>query len=478
MHAPLPRLLATLFALMLLAAQPARALNVKVHTFTLDNGMQVVVIPDHRAPVVTHMVWYRVGAADEPAGKTGLTHYLEHLLFKGTKKIKPGEFSKIVKRHGGNDNAFTSRDYTAYFQRIAKEHLPLVMELEADRIANLQLSEKDVKTELEVIKEERRMRTENDPRALFSERLYAALFTAHPYRRPVVGWMADVEHLTLADVMAHYRRFYTPANAIVVVAGDVTPEEVKKLAEKYYAPLKNTAPKTIRWRTPEPPPLTERRLTMRDPRVRQPTFQRLYVAPAYRTAKGKEAHALDVLAEALGGGTTSVLYRKLVVQEQVAAFAGAFYSGNDRDYGTFGIYAVPAPGTSPEKLEARIDATLREVLANGINEKRLTRTKNAMIASAIYALDSQFALARIFGSALTADSTIDSVLQWDERIATVSGEDMLAAARKVLKPANSVSGWLLPAPRKTASAAQATPAKAMPAARAPAKATSGEERKQ
>ncbi len=442
-------LMRSLFAALLLLPVlllPARALDVKLTTFTLKNGMQVVVIPDHRAPVVTHMVWYRVGAADEPMGKTGAVHFLEHLLFKGTKKIRPGEFSKIVKRHGGNDNAFTSRDYTAYFQRIAKQHLPLVMELEADRIANLQLSDKDVKTELEVIKEERRQRTENDPRALFAERLNAALFVAHPYRRPVVGWMADVENLTLDDVMRFYRRYYTPANAIVVVAGDVTPEEVRKLAERYYAPLPNTAQRPLRWRTPEPPALAARRIEMRDARARQPMFQRLYVAPSYRTAKGLQAHALEVLAEALGGGATSVLYRRLVVEEKVAAFAGAYYSGNDRDYGTFGIYAVPAPGVKREKLEQRIDAVLREVMANGIDAKRLKRTKEALTASAIYALDSQFALARIFGAALASDSTIEGVLQWDERIAEVSNADIIAAARKVLKPAGSVSGWLLPAP--------------------------------
>ncbi len=457
MH-PLSRLLLTALLLPLLLPLlllPASALDVKVSTFTLKNGLRLVVIPDHRAPVVTHMVWYRVGAADEPVGRTGLAHYLEHLMFKGTKKIAPGAFSRIIKRHGGDDNAFTSRDYTAYYQRIAADKLPMVMRMEADRMQNLQLSERDVKTELEVIKEERRMRTENDPRSLFSERLYAALFVAHPYRRPVVGWMADVEHLTLKDVMAFYRRHYTPANAIVVVAGDVQPQQVLKLAREVYGPLRNTAQVAPRWRTPEPPAITERRLVMHSPRVRQPAFQRLYLAPAYRTASGNDAHALDVLAEALGGGTTSVLYRRLVVEEKVAAFAGAFYSGNDRDYGVFGIYAIPAPGVRQRKLEERIDAVLREVLANGIDAKRLKRTKNAMVASAIYALDSQAALARIFGAALAADSTIDSVLKWDERIANVSGADVLRAARAVLKPANGVSGWLLPAPRKVAKAEKA-----------------------
>ena len=443
-QARLIRLLAALLGWLALMA-PALALNVPVKTWKLDNGLTLVVIPDHRAPVVTHMVWYRVGAADEPAGKTGLAHYLEHLMFKGTKRIAPGEFSKIIKRYGGNDNAFTSRDYTAYYQRIASDKLALVMEMEADRMQNLQLSEKDVKTELEVIKEERRMRTENDPRSLFAERMQAALFTAHPYRRPVVGWMADVAHLTLADVMAFYRRYYAPANAIVVVAGDVEPEEVHKLALKHYGPLKNQVALQPRWRTPEPPPLAARRLVMRSARVRQPVFQRLWVAPSYRMVKGTMAHALDVFADALGGGTTSVLYRRLVVEEKVAAWAGATYSGDDRDYGTFAVYATPAPGVSPEKLEARIDAVLGEVLEKGIDGKRLERSKKSMVAAAIYALDSQFALARIFGEAMATETGIDSVLHWDERIAKVTDEEVLKAARAVLKPANSVTGWLLPA---------------------------------
>ncbi len=442
----------------LLIAPLAQALDVPVKRWKFGNGLTLVVIPDRRAPVVTHMVWYRVGAADEPAGKTGLAHYLEHLMFKGTKRIAPGEFSKIVKRYGGNDNAFTSRDYTAYFQRIAKDKLAMVMEMEADRMQNLRLSEKDVKTELEVIKEERRQRTENDPRTLFGERLQAALYVAHPYRRPVVGWMADVERLSLADVMAFYRRFYTPANAIVVVAGDVEPEEVRKLAEKHYGRLKNTGVIGPRWRTPEPPPLAARRVVMKSPRVRQPVFQRLWVAPSYRTARDGMAHALDVFADALGGGATSLLYRRLVVEEKVAAWAGAYYAGDDRDYGAFGVFATPAPGVTPQKLEARIDAVLKEVLEKGIDAKRLERSRKSMVASAIYALDSQFALARIFGEALATETGMDSVLQWDERIERVTAEDALKAGRAVLKGANSVTGWLLPAQRERKAAANVSPA--------------------
>ncbi len=460
----LARLATALVVLLTLAAQPARALDIPVSTFTLKNGMRVVVVPDRRAPVVTHMVWYRVGAADEPAGKTGLTHFHEHLMFKGTRKIAPGEFSKIVKRLGGNDNAFTSRDYTAYYQRIARQHLGKVMAMEADRMQNLQLSERDVLTEREVIKEERRERTENNPRALFAERLHATLFTAHPYRRPVVGWMDDATNLTLEDVMAHYRRFYTPANAILVVTGDVSPREVRELAEKHYGNLKNTASIKPRRRTREPAPLAERRLVMRDARVRAPLFQRLYLAPSYRSAgEGHDAHALEVFAEALGGGTTAPLYRELVVKSQLATFAGAFYSGDDRDYGIFGIYATPAPGVSRQKLEAAIDALLKKVLREGLPERRIARARDNLVASATYALDSQFALARIFGAALASDSDVRSVLEWDRRLMQITPKEALAAARKVVRPVNSATGWLLPAhapqPRRQArTATEAEPA--------------------
>ncbi len=432
------------FAFLLAAfASGASALDIRAKQYRLKNGLELVVIEDHRAPVVTHMVWYRVGSADEPSGKSGLAHFLEHLMFKGTKKIPPGEFSKIVKRHGGQDNAFTTADYTAYFQRIAKEHLGLVMTLEADRMQNLQLSERDVDTEREVIKEERRMRTDNNPRALFAEQLQAATFLAHPYRRPVVGWMDDVERLKLADAMAFYRRFYTPANAIVVVAGDVRPEEVRKLAQRHYGPLVNTAPRATRRRTKEPPPLAARRIVMRDARIRAPIVQRQYLAPSYRTAKKGRAHALEVLAQALGGSTTSVLYRELVVERQLATWAGAWYDGDNKDYGTFGLYASPALRVSMEKLERAIDKIIARVLRQGLEEKAIRRAATALTAEAVHALDSQFYLARMAGEALVTGSTLEDIRQWENRIRAVEPAQVLAAARATLRRRASATGMLL-----------------------------------
>lgn len=423
---------------------PARALNVDVSQFVFDNGLQVVVIPDRRAPVVTHMVWYRVGSADEPQGKAGIAHFLEHLLFKGTDKIPAGEFSRIVRRHGGEDNAFTSKDYTGYYQRIAKEHLGLVMELEADRMANLVLTDQAVLPERDVVLEERRSRIDNDPASLLSEQVEAALYIAHPYGRPIIGWMPEVSKLTRDDALAFYRTHYTPKNAIVIVAGDVTAEEVRTLAEKYYAPLKNTADPGERVRTPEPEPLAARRVVLEDARAASPTVQRRYLAPSYTTAEPMEAEALEILAEIVGGGSTSRLYRSLVVEAKAAAYAGARYSGDSLDSGTFMVYAAPNPGGSVETIEPMIDAVLTDIIANGVAEDELVRARNKLLADTVYALDSQFRLAYIFGVALTNGQTVEDVTGWVARIEQVTAADIQKAAKKVLRNERSVTGILLP----------------------------------
>jgi zinc protease len=427
-----------------LVSVPARALNVEVSQFTLDNGLQVVVIPDRRAPVVTHMVWYRVGSADEPQGAAGIAHFLEHLLFKGTQTLEPGEFSKIVRRHGGQDNAFTSRDYTGYHQRISRDRLDLVMGLEADRMANLVLTDEDVATELAVVLEERRSRIDNDPQSLLSEQVNAALYTAHPYGRPIIGWMAEVSKLTREDALAYYRIHYTPRNAIVVVAGDVTPEEVRALADKHYAPLQNTADPGPRVRTPEPEPIAARRVQLVDARAATPVIQRTYLAPSYTTAGPGEAEALEVLAQVLGGGATSRLYRSLVVQSKSAVAAGASYSGDGLDSGTFVVYAVPAAGGKVDGVESELDAILAEIAADGVSDDELERSRNRLIASTVYSLDSQFQLAYMFGVALTNNRTVEDVVGWSERIEAVTGEAVKAAAGKVLRIERSVTGILLP----------------------------------
>ena len=437
------KIIALLLTLFVVYPASAKPLNIDVGEFTLDNGMKVVVIPDHRAPVVTHMVWYKVGAADEQSGKSGIAHFLEHLLFKGTKKIAPGEFSKIVARNGGQDNAFTHLDYTGYFQRISKDRLELVMGMEADRMQNLVLSDKDIITERDVVKEERRTRTDNKPAQLLSEQMSAALYTAHPYGIPIIGWMSEVAKLTRQDAMSFYRKYYTPSNAILVVAGDVSAERVKQLAQKHYGGLKNTATPGPRLRTREPQPIAARRVIMRDKRVSSPYVMREYLAPSYRTAKGNEALALDVLTEILGSGTTSRMYKKLVVKDKVAVSTGSWYSGDQMDYGTFGFYAVPASGGDLEGLEKHIDAIIADVLANGVSQKELQRARKVLQAETVYLLDSQSSLARVFGRALVVGLSVNDVLNWDDRLAAVTQQDIKNAAAKVLKIRRSVTGFLL-----------------------------------
>jgi len=429
---------------LVVAISPARALDIDVSSFTLANGMQVVVIPDHRAPVVTHMVWYKVGAADEPQGKAGIAHFLEHLMFKGTPKYPDGAFSRIVRANGGNENAFTSQDHTAYYQRVMKDRLPLVMELEADRMQNLVLTDETVLPERAVVQEERRERLENEPSGLLSEQLDAALFTAHPYGKPVIGWMPEVAALTRQDALDFYRQHYEPHNAILIVAGDVTPDEVKTLAERYYGPLENKRPAVERRRTTEPAPTAERRVIMRDARASTPSWQRQYLTPAARNLPAREELALSLLADIVGGGNQSRLYQKLTVEQKIAAYAGAWFSADMLDYGTLGVYAAPNTGVSVEQVEKAVDDVLADVAAKGVTQEELDRSRNSVIASSTYLLDSQDKLARVFGVALTTGQGIADVLDWEKDMATVTLEDVNKAARTAFERKASVTGILLP----------------------------------
>lgn len=450
------RLAAAALAVPLLAAAPVAIAQVfNPESFVLQNGMQVVVIPNHRVPVVSHMVWYRVGSADEPPGKTGIAHLLEHLMFKGTETIPPGEFSKIIARHGGRDNAFTSSDYTAYFQNVAKEHLELVMKMEADRMANLRLEPKDVRTEREVVLEERRSRTENDPAALLSERSEAVLYLNHPYRNPVIGWASEIAKLDHDDAIDFYKRYYAPNNAILIVAGDITAAELKPLAEKYYGSI---APREVpkRLRPQEPPALTARRVELRHPDVRQPSWGRRYLAPSYTTGDSRLAYPLQVLAEVIGGSTTSRLYRNLVVDKQVAAGAGAFYDPTVLDLSTFGVYASPRPSAPMDKLEQAMEEELKQIAAGDIDPAEVERAKERLRANVVYARDSLQAGAYAFGQALTTGSGIENVESWPQRIAAVTPDLVKEAARTVLQRDVAVTSVLLPAEgaRTAASAPQ------------------------
>jgi zinc protease len=428
-------------------ASPAPAAVFNPETFTLANGMQVVVVSNRRAPVIAHMVWYRVGAADEPAGKSGIAHFLEHLMFKGTKTIPPGEFSKIVARNGGQDNAFTSQDYTAYFQTVARDRLELVMRMEADRMRNLVLTDKEVLPERDVVLEERGSRTDNDPGSQLYESAQAALFMNHPYGNPVIGWKHEIEQLTTDDALKFYHRFYAPNNAILIVAGDVDAKELRPLAEKYYGAIKR-GPDIVRKRVQEPVHHAERRVELRSPRVRQPSWSRTWLAPSYRTAKGNEAYALQVLAKIIGGGATTRLYRELVVVQGVASSVGAWYSPDQFDLGSFGVSVSPRPGKTLDEAEAALRLQIDKLLQGGITDDELSRAKNSMVSSAIYARDSLRAAPNILGRALATGRTVADVEEWPDRISAVTRAEVEKAARSILRSRRSVTSVLLPAKRK------------------------------
>ncbi|SES29733.1 zinc protease [Tranquillimonas rosea] len=412
-------------------------------TFTLDNGLEVVVLEDHRAPVVVNMVWYRAGAADEPPGASGIAHYLEHLLFKGTDDLEPGEFSEVVAANGGTDNAFTSQDTTAYFQRVAADRLGLMMEMEADRMRDLQLDGRDIATERQVILEERNMRVENDPGSLFSEQRNAAQYLNHPYGTPIIGWKHEMESLTLDDALGFYRTYYAPNNAVLVVAGDVEPDNVRALAEEHFGPLEPTEDLPERARPQEPPQTAERRLTYEDPRVAQPYVIRSYLAPERDSGEQERAAALTLLAEVLGGSSqTSVLGRGLQFDKDIAVYTSAYYNGTQYDDTTFGLVVVPSQDVSLQEAEDALDAEIAAFLEDGVDPEQLERIKQQLKASLIYEEDSVQSLANRYGRALTSGLTIEDVEAWPDVLQSVTGEDIVAAARDVFDRDRSVTGWL------------------------------------
>lgn len=416
----------------------------EVSTFTLDNGMEAVVIEDHRAPVVVHMLWYRTGSADEPPGVSGVAHFLEHLLFKATETLESGEFSATVAANGGTDNAFTSYDYTAYFQRIAADRLPLMMRMEADRMSNLRLTEEDIETERRVIIEERNQRTESRAGALAREQIMAAQYLNHPYGSPIIGWMHEMEQLEMDDTIAFYERFYSPNNAILVVAGDVTPDEVRALAEEHYGPIPAEPNLPERLRPSEPPQRAERRLVYEDERVAQDYLTRSYLAPERDPGAQETAAALVYLAEVLGGSSfTSLLGTKLTFDSDIALFTGAGYSGNSLDETTFNLTLVPSEGVSLREAEDAMDDAIAEFLDAGVDLDQLDRIRTQLYASEIYARDNVSTLARRYGAALSQSLTVEDVQAWPDILQAVTADDIMDAANQIFDRDRSVTAWIV-----------------------------------
>jgi zinc protease len=413
-------------------------------SFTLGNGLQVVVIPDHRTPVVTQMIWYKVGSADETPGKSGLAHFLEHLMFKGTSLHPAGEFSQTVLKAGGNENAFTSTDYTGYFQRVPRDQLEKMMGFEADRMTGLILKDENVLPERDVVLEEYNMRVANNPEARLTEQIMAALYLNHPYGRPVIGWHQEIEKLNREDALAFYKRFYAPNNAILVIAGDVNANEIKPMAERTFGPvLPQPGIPAKRTRPQEPTPIAARTVTLADPRVEQPTLRRYYLAPSAATAAAGESPALDVLAQLMGGGSNSYLYRALVIDRPLAVSAGASYQGTSLDPTQFNISVSPKSGVEFSQIEQVIDSVIADIGQNPARAEDLERVKTQLIAEAIYAQDNQATLARWYGSALVTGQTVDMVRTWPDRIRAVTADAVQQAARTWLDRRHSVTGYLV-----------------------------------
>jgi len=423
---------------------PLRAAVFNPESFVLKNGMQVVVIPNHRAPIVTHMVWYKAGAADEPRGSSGVAHFLEHLMFKATKTLKSGEFSKIVARNGGRDNAFTSHDYTAYHQSVAVDRLEIVMKMEADRMRNLIFDEAEIAPERQVVLEERRSRTGNSPGAKLGEQVNAAMFINYPYRNPVIGWAHEIRAITKKTLTEFYNLNYRPNNAVLVVAGDITAKQLRPLAEKYYGVIP-AGPALTRNRAKEPPHNAARQVTLRDPRVRQPSWRRSFLAPSHGYGDNVHTYPLEVLTQIFGGGSTSDLYRALVIDQKIAISAGSHYDADNIGPSRFSIYASPRPGVKMADLELAVEKEIDKLLKNGVTEKAVSRAKITMQAEAIYARDSLRAGARVLGAALASGQTIQDVEEWPDRIGKVTVAQITAAAKAVFKINSSVTALLLPA---------------------------------
>jgi zinc protease len=429
---------------LILLAQPASAQRFGAESTTLGNGMQVVVVPNHRIPAIVQMVWYKAGAADDPIGKSGIAHFLEHLMFKGTAANPAGVFAASIARNGGRDNAFTTQDYTAFHETIARDRLDLVMRLEADRMTGLVLDDRVVMPEREVVLEERRMRIDNEPAALLAEQLRATLYLHHPYRNPTIGWPQEIRLLGTAGALASYRKLYAPNNAILIIAGDTELVEAGPLAERYFGGI----PSRIlpdRVRVEEPPHYAAARLEMRSARSAA-AWTRSYLAPSYRAGETALAYPLQVLAEILGGGAASRLHKTLVLDRGLALSAGAHYSPSTIDLTIFGLNATPKPGVSIADVEAAIDDELRRLVRDGVEPDETRRAKERMKAASLYSRDSLLGPPNIIGAGLAIGQSLDEIEAWLERIGEVTPAEVDAAARAVLVERNSATGLLLPEP--------------------------------
>lgn len=434
------------------ASQQNKVSESGVYSFMLSNGMKVLVKPDHRSPVAVSQVWYKVGGSYEYDGVTGVSHALEHMMFKGTKNLKPGEFSEIIAANGGSENAFTGKDYTAYFQRISSDRLELCLEHEADRMRNLQLSEEEFKKEIEVIKEERRSRTDDKPTSLTYERFNAAAFINSSYQQPIIGWMEDLHSMNLADLSQWYKTWYAPNNATLVIAGDVDPQQIKIWAEKYFGvltPSNITPPKPRR----EVEQMGERRITVKLP-AKVPYLLMGYKVPVLKTlmdqsADESDVYALEVLAGVLDGGDSSRLSQRLVRESEIATSAGAGYDLYSRQQTLFLFDGTPREGHSIVELEAAIKKQIADIQNKPPSEKELDRVKAQVMASSVYEKDSVFYQAMQLGTLETVGVGWQKKDEYLKNIQQVTAQQVQAVAKKYLQDDALTVAVLDPQPIET-----------------------------
>ncbi|MCI5050454.1 MAG: insulinase family protein [Rickettsiales bacterium] len=417
--------------------------SLHIENFYLKNGMRVIFVPNHRVPAISHILWLKIGAADDPVGKSGLAHYLEHLMFKGTPRVPEGEYSKRIEALGGEHNAFTGADFTGYYVNIAKEHLETVMKLESDRFQNLAPSEEMYQKERAVILEERKLRVDNRPGALLSEQVQATLLQHHPYRIPIIGWAHEMEALTLKDAMAFYREHYHAGNMVLVVSGDVGRAKLQKLAERYYGSMPQRAATRKPW-LKEPPHRGHKRISMRDGKVKQPVWSRHYIAPSLKYGKTEHAIPLMLLEHWLGGGKTSLLYQHLVEKMKLASSASASYSVLSIGPSRLAIRVTPNPGVSMQTIERAVNDVLVQVTSKAIDEERLERTKTLLKADAIYAREGLQPMAHLAGYLASMDVELKYLKNWESFIESVTSDQILKAAKAVIRPESSVTATLLP----------------------------------
>jgi zinc protease len=429
-------------ALMLVTTAGAFAQDMKVTEKVLPSGLKVLLKEEHKAPVVTFQVWYRVGSRNEKLGKTGISHVLEHMMFKGAKKYGPKQFSRTVQRNGGNDNAFTSKDYTAYFENLAADRLEIAMDLEADRMQGLLLAPQDFLSERDVVMEERRMRTEDDPSSVMGEQMMATAFAAHPYQWPIIGWMADLKNLTREDLEAHYRTYYAPNNATLVVVGDFDSEKAMGLIEKYFGSIP-PGPEVPKVGAVEPKQLGEKRVVVK----REAELPAVYAGYKAPTLRSRDSYALNVLQGILSSGKSSRLYRSLVYEKQIALYAGGDYDDVSADPNLFTLYAGVMPGKTVDEVEKALYAEIERFKDEPVTDEELQKAKNQAEAQFIMSQDSNFYQAMLLGQ-------FETVAEWRllgkylDGIRAVTKDDIQRVAREYFSEDNRTVGILVPVKKK------------------------------